>query len=151
MSPLSGARATIAAAIVLGWHSVEPAQAVSTAGEQVLQCDAEMAEAVVAGDLKRLEEIYADDYVYVGSDGTLVTRSQRLEGFRSGALRYLSTKHTGATVRVYGETAIVQGQTRSKVVAGERLIEGDFRYVGVWVRQGNKWRIVLTQATRITG
>jgi ketosteroid isomerase-like protein len=52
---------------------------------------------------------------------------------------------------VYGDTALVQGQTHSKVLSSGREIEGDFRYVGVWVRQGGKWRIVLTQATRIAG
>ena len=117
--------------------------------EQVLQRDEEMAGAVVSGDLARLEDIYADDYVYVGSDGRQMTRSERLGAFRSGALRYLSTKHKGATVRVYGQTAIVQGETHSQVVVNGKTVEGDFRYVGVWVRQGNRWRLVLTQATRI--
>jgi ketosteroid isomerase-like protein len=117
--------------------------------EQVLQRDEEMAQAVVSADLARLEDIYADDYVYVGSDGRQVTRAERLGAFRSGTLRYLSTRHSGAAVRVYGETAIVQGETHSKVVVNGRTVEGDFRYVGVWVRRGNRWRIVLTQATRI--
>jgi ketosteroid isomerase-like protein len=110
-----------------------------------------MAQAVIAGDLKRLEDIYAPDYVYVGSEGKQITRAERLEAFRTGRLRYLATKHTGASVRVYGDTALVQGQTHSKVLSSGREIEGDFRYVGVWVRQGGKWRIVLTQATRIAG
>ncbi len=118
-------------------------------GAQVLARDAEMAEAVVAGDLKRLEDLYASDYVYVGSDGKQSTRGQRLDAFRSGRLRFVSTTHIGATVRVYGETAVVQGSARSRVLAGGREIDGTFQYVGVWVRQEGTWRIVLTQATRI--
>jgi ketosteroid isomerase-like protein len=123
----------------------------SAAAEQVLQRDEEMAHAVVSADLASLEDIYADDYVYVGSEGRQITRAERLSALRSGALRYLATKHTGATVRVYGETAIVQGRTHSNVLLHGTSIEGDFQYVGVWVRQGNRWRIVLTQATRIAG
>jgi ketosteroid isomerase-like protein len=119
--------------------------------DQVLQRDEEMSHAVVSGDWSRLEDIYADDYVYVGSDGRPITRAERLVAFRSGVLRYLGTKHTGVTVRLYGETAVVQGQTHSKVELNGRTLEGDFRYVGVWVRQGGRWRIVLTQATRISG
>jgi ketosteroid isomerase-like protein len=119
--------------------------------DAVLQRDEEMARAVVAGDLNRLEDIYAADYVYVGSEGRQTTRAERLEAFRTGRLRYLATKHSGTSVRVYGDTALVQGQAHSKVLSSGREIEGDFRYVGVWVRQGGQWRIVLTQATRIAG
>lgn len=128
-----------------------PAAASGTAAEQVLQRDEEMAHAIVSADLARLEDIYADDYVYVGSDGRQVTRAERVGALRSGALHYLATQHTGATVRVYGETAVVQGRTHSKVLLNGTSIEGDFQYVGVWVRHGNRWRIVLTQATRIAG
>jgi ketosteroid isomerase-like protein len=128
-----------------------PGAASGTAAEQVLQRDEEMAHAIVSADLASLEDIYADDYVYVGSDGRQITRAERVGALRSGALRYLATKHTGATVRVYGETAIVQGRTHSNVLLNGTSIEGDFQYVGVWVRQGSRWRIVLTQATRIAG
>ncbi len=151
MGVLRSGLATLAAAAAVVAGPVALAQTADAVGEQVLQRDEEMAEAVVAGDLKRLDDIYADDYVYVGSDGKQVTRSERLEAFRSGSLRYLSTKHTWVSVRVYGDAAIVQGQTRSRVVASGREIDGDFRYVGVWVQRGGKWRIVLTQATRIAG
>jgi ketosteroid isomerase-like protein len=132
----------------LGWSKAATDDA---DGDAVLQRDEEMAQAVVAGDLKRLEDIYAPDYVYVGSEGKQITRAERLEAFRTGRLRYLATKHSGTSVRMYGETALVQGQTHSKVLSSGREIEGDFRYVGIWVRQGGKWRIVLTQATRIAG
>lgn len=127
---------------------VEPG---NPAGEAVLQRDEEMAHAVVAGDLKRLEDVYAPDYVYVGSDGRQTARAERLEAFRTGRLRYVATKHTDTTVRVYGDTAVVQGVTHSKVISNGREINGDFRYVGVWILQGGKWRIVLTQAARISG
>jgi uncharacterized protein (TIGR02246 family) len=134
---------------------VAPARAVAAAddavGEAVLQRDEEMAQAVVAGDLKRLEDVYAPDYVYVGSEGRQITRAERLEAFRTGRLRYVATKHTDTSVRVYGDTAVVQGVTHSRVISNGREIDGDFRYVGVWVLRDGKWRIVLTQATRISG
>jgi ketosteroid isomerase-like protein len=137
--------------VAVGGLTASSTAAGDVVADQVLQRDEEMSHAVVSGDLQRLEDIYADDYVYVGSDGRQVTRAERLGAFRSGALRYLGTKHTGVSVRVYGETAVVQGRTHSKVELNGRSLEGDFRYVGVWVRQGGRWRIVLTQATRISG
>jgi ketosteroid isomerase-like protein len=147
-----GRRAWLAGCIVVASSlTTSPAAAGDAAAAQVLQRDEEMAHAVVSGDLQRLEDIYADDYVYVGSDGRQITRAERLGAFRSGALRYLGTTHTGVTVRVYGETAVVQGQTHSRVELNGKTLEGDFRYVGIWVRQGSRWRIVLTQATRIAG
>ena len=141
----------LAGCILVAARMSGSAAASGTVAEQVLQRDEEMAQAVVSADLASLEDIYADDYVYVGSDGRQVNRAERVGALRSGALRYLATEHTGATVRVYGETAIVQGRTHSNVLLNGRAIEGDFQYVGVWVRQGNRWRIILTQATRIAG
>jgi ketosteroid isomerase-like protein len=147
-----GRRAWLAGAVLAWLAGVGAADAIAGdgIGDAVLERDEEMAAAVVAGDTQRLEDIYAPDYIYVGSEGRQTTRAERLESFRTGRLRYLATKHTDTTVRIYGDTAVVQGVARSKVVWNGREIEGDFRYVGVWVRQGGKWRIVLTQATRIS-
>ncbi len=140
----------VAAAALLGGTLLPPApEGADAAGEDVLRRDEEMAKAVVAGDIRTLEDIYAEEYVYVGSDGRQNSRAERLAAFRTGALRYLSTNHTGTTVRVYGDTAVVQGRTHSSVVARGRQIKGDFQYVGIWVRRNGRWRIVLTQATRI--
>jgi len=139
----------VVASALLGGRALVASTPPGTAGDAVLRRDEEMAKAVVAGDVARLEDIYAEDYVYVGSEGRQVGRAERLAAFRTGALRYLSTKHTGATVRVYGDTAVVQGRTHSSVIARGRQIEGDFQYVGIWVRRDGRWRIVLTQATRI--
>lgn len=130
---------------------VTRAAAGDTDSAAVLQRDEQMAQAVVAGDLGQLEDIYAPDYVYVGSDGRQINRAERLDAFRTGRLRYVTTRHTGTSVRVYGDTAVVQGETHSRVILSGREVEGDFRYVGVWVRQAGTWRIVLTQATRIAG
>ncbi len=140
----------VAAAALLGGTLLPQAtEGADAAGEDVLRRDEEMAKAVVAGDVAMLADIYAEEYVYVGSDGRQISRAERLAAFRTGALRYLSTNHTGTTVRVYGDTAVVQGRTHSSVVARGRQIKGDFQYVGIWVRRNGRWRIVLTQATRI--
>jgi hypothetical protein len=44
---------------------VAPGQPGSDVVERILQRDEEMADAVVAGDLGRLEDICADDYLHV--------------------------------------------------------------------------------------
>ena len=87
----------------------------------------------------RFDDVYAPDYVYVGSDG----RAGHACGARRGVPRGASSLRDdgsapGTSARVHDDTAVVQGQTHSKVVADGREIEGDFRYVGVWVRRDGK-------------
>jgi ketosteroid isomerase-like protein len=91
----------------------------------------------------------ADDWIIVGSDGRTIDKARFLEVIRSGELTHEVMTSEEIQIRVYGDTAIV---TASGVSAGKfrghpfREVE---RQSNVFVRQGSRWRCVLTHLSRI--
>jgi ketosteroid isomerase-like protein len=108
--------------------------------------------AYVRQDTKALSTILADDYEMVDAAGQFISRTDYVIGATSaGAL--LPEGETGASsgllVRMYGDTAVVTGRSRSKGVPRNRLLAAGMEVVftDLFVRIGNEWRAVATHAT----
>ncbi|GMU66017.1 MAG: hypothetical protein AMXMBFR36_22910 [Acidobacteriota bacterium] len=117
---------------------------------KLIELDAAVGRAIVAGDFDALERLYADDFTFVAPDGRVVSRAERLDAFRSGRMRYLDTSHSDVEVRLEGTLAVLTGRTRTRFVAAGIENEGLYRYTSIWRREGTSWRVVATQATKIT-
>ncbi len=84
------------------------------ATESLLAADAELTRALVAGDVRALNAIYADDFVYVHSTGGVDTRKQFVDTIRTGRLRFKSMTRVdsrepilSSNVRTYGDAGIL--------------------------------------------
>jgi ketosteroid isomerase-like protein len=117
---------------------------------RLIELDGAVGRAIVAGDWETLERLYADDFTFVAPDGRRISRADRLDSFRSGRLRYLETSHAEVEVHRDGALAVVTGEARTRYVASGAADEGAYRYTSLWRREGERWRVVSTQATKIT-
>lgn len=103
-------------------------------------------------DTRALSAILADDYEMVDAAGDLINRTDYVIGAAS-ATAFLPEGQTGAStgllVRLYGDTAVVTGRSRSKGVPRNRLLADGMEVVftDLFVRIGNQWRAVATHAT----
>src|SRR4051794_29686421 len=65
-------------------------------------------EALVKKDVKALESIWSDDYVFVNGHGQLRTKADRLADIRSGASTVDSVTHEEEpSAKVHGKTTLV--------------------------------------------
>jgi len=145
---IAGALLTLAATTTAALASGADATDVESA--RLIELDGAVGRAIVAGDWEALERLYADDFRFVAPDGRLVARADRLDSFRSGRLRYLETSHSDLEVNRDGSLAVVTGRARTRFVASGEENEGSYRYTSLWRREGESWRVVSTQATKIT-
>lgn len=144
LAAIAWALAAASAALASGAGSSDAAVA------RLIELDAAVGRAIVAEDFDALERLYADDFVFFAPDGREVPRADRLDAFRSGRMRYLATSHAEVAVRLDGSLAVVTGRARTRFVAAGVEDEGSYRYTSVWRREGESWRVVSTQATKIT-
>ena len=122
----------------------------ATAQREVLSTDDTRIEARTKGDVQTLSEVYADDYVLVTAEGVVRTKSDQINELRAGQLQFEPVEIVDRTVRVYDGSAIVLSHERSKIIRNGQNIGGDFRVNRVYVKRDGRWKLVLTQATRIT-
>ena len=99
---------------------------------------------VQRGDVRRFEEILAEDFLCSNPDGSLVDKRQ----FLAQTARPVSITGLAADdvqVRCFGDVAIIHARTSYATAAGERR---HGRYTDVWARRGGKWLAVSAHVTR---
>lgn len=100
-------------------------------------------------DLDLIEQILADDYTIVQTDGRVVDREETLASYRSGQRYWEFARSEVLSVRVYGETAVVLGRWRAKGRNGSEMFDYSAVYTSVHVRRNDHWQIVADHATPI--
>ena len=108
--------------------------------------------AYTSHDTRTLSSILADDYEMVDAAGQFINRTDYVISAASAAALLPegeTGESTGLLVRMYGDTAVVTGRSRSKGVPRNRLLAQGMEVVftDLFVRIGNQWRAIATHAT----
>ena len=117
----------------------------ATAQDDVKAVEAEWARALVAADVATLSEIYADDLVYVHSNGSVDTKEEWLDLIGTGRIDFSSAIPRSTQVRVYGNSAVVNALYDS--VLNDRPMA--IQYLTVFVKDEARWRIVTQQTATL--
>jgi ketosteroid isomerase-like protein len=96
------------------------------------------------GDVRRFDEILAEDFLCSKPDGSLVDKHQFLaQTARPVTISGLSVHDV--RVRIFGEVAIIHACTSYTTADGEQR---NGRYTDVWTRRDGKWLAVSAHVTR---
>ena len=96
------------------------------------------------GDVRRFDEILAEDFLCSNPDGSLVDKSQFLaQTARPVAIRGLTSQDL--KIRILGDVAIIHARTSYRAADGEQR---HGRYTDVWARRDGKWLAVSAHVTR---
>ncbi|HLZ27271.1 MAG TPA: nuclear transport factor 2 family protein [Chloroflexota bacterium] len=102
-------------------------------------------QSVQHGDVRRFDELLADDFLASNPDGSLVNKQQFLEQTaRPVTIRGLAAHDV--RIRLLGDDfAIVHARTSYTTASGEQR-QG--RYTDVWARRDGRWLAVSAHVTR---
>ena len=99
---------------------------------------------VQSSDVRRFDEILAEDFYCSNPDGSLVDRA----GFLAQTARPVTISNLEARdvlVRILGDVAIIHARTTYTQPDGRA---GSGRYTDVWARRGGRWLAVSAHVTR---
>jgi ketosteroid isomerase-like protein len=112
--------------------------------ETLLELNRDYIESVQTSDVRRFDEILADDFLCSNPDGSLVDRKQFLEQTaRPVTISNLAARDV--QVRLLGDVAIIHARTTYTTSDG-RAASG--RYTDVWARRGGRWLAISAHVTR---
>jgi ketosteroid isomerase-like protein len=95
-------------------------------------------------NVKRFDEILADDFLCSMPDGSLLDRRQFLDQTaRPVTIRNLQSHDVN--VRLIGDVAIIHARTSYTTADGQA---GGGRYTDVWARRNGRWLAVSAHVTR---
>ena len=122
-----------------------PAETVAHADLHTLQqLNRDYIRSVQTSDVRRFDEILAEDFLCSNPDGSLVDRA----GFLAQPARPVAISNLEADdvrVRIIGDVAIIHARTTYTMPDGRA---GSGRYTDVWARRQGRWLAVSAHVTR---
>ncbi len=122
-----------------------PADTMAASDLQTLeQLNRDYISSVQSSDVRRFDEILAEDFVCSTPDGSLVDRA----GFLVQTARPVTISNLEARdvkIRIMGDVAIIHARTTYTMPDG-RAASG--RYTDVWARRNGRWLAVSAHVTR---
>jgi uncharacterized protein (TIGR02246 family) len=107
--------------------------------------------ALMSADLAVLAQMFADDYVQYNESGKAFTKQDVLNNFRTGAIRYPSIVSTGRSIRILGDTAVVNGSETDEVEVNGKRSTVRYVYLDVLQKRNGEWKLVASQLARPVG
>ena len=104
---------------------------------------------MVASDIDKLNQIYADDWATIDSSGKIFTKESLLSDFKSGKHKLLSFELGPMDVQLFGDVAIVQASVTEKRIHDGKDISGQFVFMDLLKKRDGKWVIVRTLGTKV--
>ena len=117
--------------------------------DAVKQVGQDMGDAMVAGDIDKLNQIYADDWATVDSSGKIFTKESLLSDFKSGKHKLEWFENGPVDVQVFGDVAVAQGSVKEKRIQNGKDTSGQFLWMDLLKKRAGKWAVVRSAGARV--
>ena len=114
----------------------------------VLRADENRFEAMRKADWNALDAALADDLTYVHSTARLETKGEHIGNLRAGKPHYRGIAPRDRRARVHGSIGVVNGVSEMHVENAGKEQRFTVRYLAVYARSGERWRMIAWQSTR---
>ena len=142
------ANVSIRQAAAMGKGSNAPASD-PTAVDTIKQLEQDMGNAMVAGEVDKLSQIYADNFASVGSDGKVITKETLLTDFESFHDKLEWFENGPMDVQVFGNVALAQGSVKEKRSQNGKDTSGQFLWQDLLQKRAGKWVVWRSAAARV--
>jgi len=136
-------------ALAIACAAAAPAAAQS-AVDAAKAAEAKRFDVTVKGDYKALDDLLADDLIYVHSNGKMDNEKTFLEGLTSGRSKYKKIESVEMKARQVGELVLIDGRVNVTVETNGQSNDLDLTYLDVWAKRAGKWQMVSWHSARMT-
>ena len=117
--------------------------------EHVKQLELDWVKAEQAGDVTRLGEILARDWMGIGPAGSRRNRQQYLDVVKGGRYKLESFETGPIDVKVLGNVAVAQGSDIEKSTTDGKDSNGKYVWTDVYAERGGKWQAVRSHVSKV--
>lgn len=112
-------------------------------GEQILECEKRLLEAMKNGDFKVLDELLHENLIFNIPTGQTITKSMDIENYKSGMMKVSELLATDQMIKsIDDETFTVAVTIYLNGKYSNQIIDGKFRYLRVWKLFNNSWKVI---------
>lgn len=114
--------------------------------ETIRRIQKEWGDAILEKDAETVAPFLADDFVGTDRQGNVFDKATYLADLRKG-FGTVQIAFPEIKVRVYGDTAGVNGIVHYEKVSEDLILEAEDRFTSTFLKQRGRWRCVVNQAS----
>jgi ketosteroid isomerase-like protein len=142
--------ALLALTIVAALTYPPPVPAQTTVVSEIVRLQEVWIVAQLQKDSATFGRLLADDFLFAGPDGSLLTRTQVMDGVASDRSQRLSEAGSEYRVQVHGNVAVLHGVITITFKTDGGTRKARLRFTDTWVKQADaRWQCIAAQGTRI--
>ena len=120
------------------------------AEQEIKALEMELARLIMTGDAEKYASYLGDDYILINAVGAVVSKDQIVAALKaSNGASGDSLLPDNLNVRVYGETAVLNGHLTWKGVENGQKLSRESLFTKVFVRRKGHWYMVNNQGTAL--
>ena len=138
-------RTTSIVIVLISLMAVTPSEAGpkdTSAVDTIKQLEEDMGKAMVAGDVDKLSQIYAEDFATVGSSGKVITKETLLTDFKSFHDKLQWFENGPIDVQVFGNVAVACATVKERRTRDGKDTSGEFVWMDLLEKRAGKWVVV---------
>lgn len=137
----------------VSWQATRMPRAEDESRKEVAEIETAFHQAILAADIKKVESVVDESFIWTHDAGQRVTRQQLLDQLGSNQLKYSKLETKNVVVSVYGDTAIVRGESPRQRSAMPGSTSGDASpftvyYTLTFLNKGSGWKAVAMHSSR---
>jgi uncharacterized protein (TIGR02246 family) len=143
---------TITIIVLISLVAFIPSQAQpkdTSAIDTIKQLEQDMGNAMIAGDIDKLSQLYADDWATVVSSGKVITKKTLLTDFKSFHDKLEWFENGPIDVQVFGNVAVACATVKERRTLDGKDTSGEFVWVDLLENRAGKWVVVHTASTKL--
>jgi uncharacterized protein (TIGR02246 family) len=117
--------------------------------EAIKQLEQDIGDAMVASDVEKLNQFYADDWAVVGSSGKVITKQTIINDFKSFHDKLLWFENGPIDVQMFGNVAVACARVKEKRIRNGKDTSGESVWVDVLEKRAGKWVVVDSAGARL--
>ena len=103
--------------------------------------------AMVSNDADEISNFMSDDWVIVGTEGGITSKTSFLSSIKSGDLTHDTMDSEDVRVKVYGEMGVLTSKGTSGGIYKDQPFSFYEWSTSVFIRELGKWKCILTMLT----
>ena len=135
--------------LCLNCFALSEASDIASQSTEPLSIQQKRFEAMVETDVSTLKSLIAEDLTYTHTNGETESKAGLLLIIEAGTFKYESIQTTSTNVRIYGDTGVITGKAKIKLLAYGMPMSLYVSFIEVQVKSGGQWQLVAWQTTRI--
>ena len=121
----------------------------TNAVDAIKQLEQDMGNAMMAGDIEKLNQIYADDFATIGSSGKVLTKETLLNDFKSFHDKLEWFENGPMDVQVFGNVAVACASVKERRNRDGKDTSGEFVWMDLLEKREGKWVVVRSEGARM--